>query len=211
MVGVVGDGDVLSEELPAHAVDQAGARRRHPRRARPSPTQRACRGARPRAARPTAAPPDSPAPGRRTAARQPRGASDSADVPLDVRQQRELARPLDRGRELALMARAHSRQPAGENLAALGEEAAERAIVLVVEHPYPGFAHGARLGGPSHASSSSISSTTTSAAITAGAGSGFAGRPSDTTTRKRSTPSSSFTARSYSGKRSAAVSNCATT
>src|SRR5712671_3113759 len=142
---------------------------------------------------------------------RPRGASDSADVPLDVRQQRELASPLDRGRELALMARAHSRQPAGENLAALGEEAAERAIVLVVKHPYPGFAHGARLGGPSHASSSSISSTTTSAAITAGAGSGFAGRPSDTTTRKRSTPSSSFTARSYSGKRSAAVSNCATT
>src|SRR5207244_12143182 len=153
-------------------------------------------------------PPDGPPPGRRTAARRPRGASDSAAVPLDVGEQRELARPLDRGGELALMSRAHPRQPARENLAALGEKTAERAIVLVVEHPDPGLAHGARLRGPSHASSSSISSTTTtSASLTAGTGSGFAGSPSDTTTRKRTTPSSSFTARSYSGRSSAAVSN----
>src|SRR5437762_1259606 len=163
------------------------------------------------AARPTAAPRDSTAPGRRTATRRPRGASDSADVPLDVGQQGELARPLDRRGELALVSRAHPRQSTRENLAALGQKPPERAIVLVVEHPDPGLAHGARLRGSSHASSSSISSTTTSATITAGGGSGFAGRPSDTTTRYRTTPSSSFTARSYSGKSSAAVSNWATT
>src|SRR2546430_6292009 len=58
------------------------------------------------------------------------------------------------------------------NLAALRQEPPQRAVVFVVEHPHAGFAHGTRLGGPSHASSSSISSTT-SAAMTAGAASGF--------------------------------------
>src|SRR5207245_3095728 len=126
------------------------------------------------------------------------GAPPSADVSLDVGQQRQLARPLDRGRELSLVPRAHSRQPARENLAALGQEPAERAVVLVVEHPQAGLAHGTGLGGPSHASSSSISSTT-SAAMTAGAASGLAGRPSDTTTRTSMTYSSRFPARSYFG------------
>src|SRR5207245_9795130 len=158
----------------------------------------------------TAAPGSSPAPRRRTAGRRPPGASASADVPFDVGQQGKLARALDRGRELTLVPRAHPRQAARQDLAALGKKAAQGAIVLVVEHAHPGLAHRAGLGGPSHASSSSISSTT-SAAITAGAASGFAGRPSDTTTRNRITPSSSFTARSYSGSRSAAVSYWATT
>src|SRR5438874_13067292 len=132
----------------------------------------------------------------------------SSDL-LDVGNQRELSCALDRGGELALVPRAHPRQPARQNLAALGQEAAQGAVVLVVEHADPGLAHGTRLGGPSHASSSSSSSS--SVAITGAAGSGLAGRPSDATTRNRSTPSSSFTARSYSGSRSAAVSNCATT
>src|SRR2546430_2644336 len=134
----------------------------------------------------------------------------SADVSLDVGQQRQLARPLDRGRELSLVPRAHARQPARQNLAALRQEPPQRAVVFVVEHPHAGFAHGTRFGGPSHASSSSISSTT-SAAMTAGAASGLAGRPSDTTIRNRNTLSSSFTARSYSGSSAPAVSYCATT
>src|SRR6184192_1813478 len=52
----------------------------------------------------------------------------SADVALDVREQRELAGALDRGRELTLVARAHPRQPTRQELAALGEESAEGAI-----------------------------------------------------------------------------------
>src|SRR2546425_4151694 len=100
-------------------------------------------------------------------------------------------------------------QATRQDLAALRQEPAQRAVVLVVEHADPGLAHGARLRGASHASSSSSSSS--SVAITAAAGAGLAGRPSDTTTRNRSTPSSSLTARSYSGSSSAAASNCATT
>src|SRR2546422_725935 len=123
--------------------------------------------------------------------------------------ERELPRALDRGRELALVPRAHARQAARQDLAALGQEAPQRAFVLVVEHTHARLAYGTGLGRPSHASSSSISST--SAAITAGAASGLAGKPSDTTTRNRNTPSSSFTTRSYSGSSSAAASNCATT
>src|SRR5438270_712110 len=142
--------------------------------------------------------------------RPPASDPPSAGVPLDVGQQRQLARPLDRGRELSLVPRAHARQPARENLAALRQEPSQGAVVLVVEHSHAGLAHGARLGGPPHASSSSISSTT-SAAMTAGAASGLAGSPSDTTTRNRRTPSSSFTARSYSGSSAPAVSYCATT
>src|SRR5712691_156889 len=146
--------------------------------------------------------------------RQGRGAGagtacTSAAVSLDVGQQRELPRPLDRGRKLALVPRAHPRQAARQDLAALGQEAPERALVLVVEHAHARLAYGTGLGRPSHASSSSISST--SAGIAAGAASGLAGRPSETTTRNRNTASSSFTPRSYSGRSSAAASNCATT
>src|SRR5207244_11253626 len=160
--------------------DRPGAPLRRPRRAPPPATHHASPAARRPAARPTAAPRDSTAPGRRTATRRPRGASDSADVPLDVGQQGELARPLDRRGELALVSRAHPRQSTRENLAALGQKTPERAIVLVVEHPDPGLAHRARLRGPSHASSSPITSTTASAAVTAAAGAGRVGRPSDT-------------------------------
>src|SRR5439155_2537337 len=101
----------------------------------------------------------------------------------------------DRGRELSLVPRAHARQPARQNLATLRQEPPQRAVVFVIEHPHAGFAHGTGLGGPSHASSSSISSTT-SAAITAGAASGFAGRPSDTPTRHLNTISPIFSDRS---------------
>src|SRR5204862_262888 len=83
------------------------------------------------------------------------------------REQRELARALDRGRELTLVPRAHPRQAARQDLAALGQESAQGTVVLVVQHAHPGLAHGTGLGGPSHASSSSSSST--SGAITAAA------------------------------------------
>ena len=51
----------------------------------------------------------------------------------DVRQQRKLARALDCARDLALMAAARSRDPARADLAALGDEAAQRGNVLVVD------------------------------------------------------------------------------
>src|SRR3989441_6115186 len=119
----------------------------------------------------TAARRDSPVRAARRPARRARGARSSADVALDVRQQRQLARPLDRGRELALVPRAHAGQATRQDLAALRQEPAQRAVVLVVEHADPGLAHGARLRGASHASSSSSSSS--SVAITAAAGAGL--------------------------------------
>src|SRR5512133_3739941 len=51
----------------------------------------------------------------------------------DVRQQRELTRALDSARELALMAAARSRDPPRADLAALGDEPAQRRNVLVVD------------------------------------------------------------------------------
>src|SRR6516225_10406624 len=51
----------------------------------------------------------------------------------DVRQQRKLARALDSARDLALMPAARSRDPARADLAALGDEPAQRRNVLVVD------------------------------------------------------------------------------
>src|SRR2546425_12504735 len=82
----------------------------------------------------TAARRDSPVRAARRPARRARGARSSADVALDVRQQRQLARPLDRGRELALVPRAHAGQATRQDLAALRQEPAQGAVVLVVEH-----------------------------------------------------------------------------
>src|SRR3989449_2361025 len=90
---------------------------------------------------------------------RPQGRRTPAAVSLDVGQERELPRALDRGRELALVPRAHARQAARQDLAALGQEAPQRAFVLVVEHTHARLAYGTGLGRPSHASSSSISST----------------------------------------------------
>src|SRR3989442_9085132 len=88
-------------------------------------------------------------------------------VTLDVRDQRELPRALDGRRQLPLMTRAHSREPARQNLAALGKEPATRPVILLVEHPRAGFAHGAGVGGTAYASPSfSPSSSGTTAAVT---------------------------------------------
>ena len=51
----------------------------------------------------------------------------------DVRDQRQVARALDRRAQLTLMPRAHAAQAAGQDLAVVGDEAAERAVVLVVD------------------------------------------------------------------------------
>src|SRR5258705_6151038 len=116
----------------------------------------------------------------------PPGAGMLRGVPLDVGNQRELARPLDGGRELALVPRAHPRQAARQNLPALGEEAAQRAVILVVEHARAGLAHGTGLGGAPPASSSSISSASSGAAMTA-ATAGLGWSRAACTTRERRT------------------------
>src|SRR6266542_4440544 len=97
------------------------------------------------------------------------------------------------------MARAHPRQPARQDFSTFREEAAQRPVILVVEHARAGFAHGAGLGGTSHASSSSSSSNS---GATAAATTGFGCSLAASTHMYRNTPSSSFTARSYSGSTS---------
>src|SRR2546429_8139342 len=139
---------------------------------------------------------------------RPQGRRTSAAVSLDVGQERELPRALDRGRELALVPRAHARQAARQDLAALGQEAPQRALVLIVEHAHARLAYGTGLGRPSHASSSSISST--SAAITAGAASGFGGEPPPTPTRERHTPPSRVTPPPHTGESAPPAPDCAT-
>src|SRR5215217_4867549 len=51
----------------------------------------------------------------------------------DVRQQRELARPLDRRRDLVLVPAARARDPARPDLAAVGDELPQGGDVLVVD------------------------------------------------------------------------------
>src|SRR5437763_15633582 len=65
---------------------------------------------------------------RRQRLRSPPGVM-SADVALDVREQRELAGALDRCRELTLVARAHPRPPPPQDLATLVAESALGTIV----------------------------------------------------------------------------------
>src|SRR5690606_11890106 len=53
----------------------------------------------------------------------------------DVREQRQIARTLDRGPDLPLMPSAHPADPPWEDLASLGDVAAEAALVLVIDRP----------------------------------------------------------------------------
>src|SRR5687768_959598 len=76
--------------------------------------------------------------------------SRSGLVTLDVRDQREVPRALDRDRELALVTRADSAQAARQDLAVVGDEAAERAIILVVQEADARLAEGAGLLWASH-------------------------------------------------------------
>src|SRR5207245_7042554 len=66
-----------------------------------------------------------------------RPAVTSGAVALDVRQQGELARPLDSRRQLPLLPRAHPRHPARQALAALGEEPAQAPVGSVIQHAHP--------------------------------------------------------------------------
>src|SRR6266542_2433343 len=68
----------------------------------------------------------------------------------DVRNEREVARPLDRRRQLALVPRAGSAQAARENLPLIGDESAERAVVLVIDEADPSFAERAAFLWSSH-------------------------------------------------------------
>src|SRR5438552_16207703 len=77
-------------------------------------------------------------------------ASILALMPADVRNQREIARPLDRGRELALMSGARAAEAAGQDLTLIGDEPAKRAIVLVIDPTYAPFAEGAAFLWSSH-------------------------------------------------------------
>src|SRR5262249_5723030 len=120
----------------------------------------------------------------------------------DVGQQRELARPLDRGAQLPLVPRTGARESARQDLAALGQEPRQGSLVLVIHHPHAALADGTGLLWPSHSSSSS-------SLFPGVTGTGWA--PSFTTTRNRSTPSSSLIARSNSGRPVASASNLATT
>src|SRR5687767_12483957 len=53
----------------------------------------------------------------------------------DVRNDREEPRTLHGGGELALVTRAHATEPARQDLAVIRDEAAERAVILVVDEP----------------------------------------------------------------------------
>ena len=54
-------------------------------------------------------------------------------VSLQIRNDRQISRPLDRRGELALMSRAGSAEPRRKNLSLIGDESAERAVVLVID------------------------------------------------------------------------------
>jgi hypothetical protein len=54
-------------------------------------------------------------------------------MPLEIRDQRQVARALDRRRELALVTRAGPAQATGKDLPLIGDETSERPVVLVVD------------------------------------------------------------------------------
>src|SRR5256885_12768337 len=73
-------------------------------------------------------------------------------VPLDIRNQRQLAGPLDGGGQLPLGARAHAGQPAGKNLSALGGKTSQRPGIFLIGAAGAGPPHGAGFFTKSHAS-----------------------------------------------------------
>src|SRR5262245_20963149 len=78
------------------------------------------------------------------------GSDISARETSRVRQEREIARALDRGAQLTLVPRAHAAQAAGQDLSVVGDEAAEGALVLVVDETDAALAEWAGLGWASH-------------------------------------------------------------
>ena len=63
---------------------------------------------------------------------------------------REIASALDRGRQLALMPRAGAAQATRQNLAVIRDEAAEHAVVLVIDEMHARLAEGTGFLGSSH-------------------------------------------------------------
>ena len=82
--------------------------------------------------------------------RRSRRSSASPACPRDVRNEREVARALDRRRQLALVTRADAAQAARQDLAVVGDEAAERAVILVVDEADARLAERAGLWWASH-------------------------------------------------------------
>src|SRR5258707_10446446 len=75
------------------------------------------------------------------------------------RHQREEARTLDGDAQLTLMPRAHAAQAARQDLAVIGDEAAEGAFVLVIDEADAALVEGTRLRSSTHGYSSSSSSS----------------------------------------------------
>src|SRR5258708_23704352 len=76
-----------------------------------------------------------------------------------VRQQREEAGTLDGGAQLTLMPGAHAAETARQDLAVIGDEAAESTLVLVIDEADAALAEGTRLRSSTHGYSSSSSSS----------------------------------------------------
>src|SRR5471032_2057752 len=70
--------------------------------------------------------------------------------PAGVRQQCEIAGLLDGLGQLALVTSIHAAQPTRKNLAVVGDEAGEKAFVLVINEADAGFGDRTRLLGPTH-------------------------------------------------------------
>src|SRR5258708_4116504 len=131
-----------------------------------------------------------------------------------VRQQGEEARPLDGGAQLTLMPRAHAAETARQDLAVIGDEAAESTLVLVIDEADAALAEGTRLRSSTHGYSSSSSSSSARFRASSSSSSLIGGAPtscSKMVSRWRMTPSSSFSARSYSGIPADSASKRATT
>src|SRR5687767_6517834 len=71
-------------------------------------------------------------------------------VALQIRNYCEIARALDGGRQLSLMTRTRSAQPARQNLSLVGDEPAKRPVVLVVDPAHASVAERAALLWSSH-------------------------------------------------------------
>src|SRR5262245_28442209 len=74
----------------------------------------------------------------------------SAGDAAGVGDERQVPRALDRRRQLSLMARTDAAQAARQNLAVVRDEAAEGAVILVVDEVHPALAERAGLGRTAH-------------------------------------------------------------
>src|SRR6476469_3179174 len=99
-------------------------------------------------------------------------------VSPQIRNEREIARTLDRRGQLTLMTRAGSAQAAGKDLPLISDESAERSVVLVVDPSHAAFAEWTAFLWSSHLGySSSSSSSSRRAAAAAISSSLIAGAP----------------------------------